>query len=211
MDLYPMSDRLEIEASAHQLARDQLKMPSEAFYKAATALVEADGGATVPQSIKVAGTRRLPDLEKTARWLSDRKRDVPPAVYECYQEAVKIATANPGTEDELVRTLEAIDKEAGLRGRHVAPHEAVFSGPTVASIEKFAAEMTILADRLVPLTAVQALHEDDLKSSFSGDSLTKVLAWHKAAGQSALAATRAADELSPTAASHLLALAVANG
>lgn len=171
--IYPINDREDIEASAHQLARDVDIVPTSVFHKAARVIVTeaAKYGATLPAIVKTAGVDRYPDFEKAAIHLSSRWDNLHPEAKELYQEIVKSAQESGSDDvDAFADMAVELDRAHGVKygsGLHVHPYNAFYSGHAKSEVEKIASSTLFLLDVPVPVEAVSSISDDTINSHFS--------------------------------------------
>lgn len=211
--LYPINSREEVEASAHQLLHDIRRVPVAAFRKAATAMVKAAAeypGTVLEARIVRAGTERFPDFGFAAKVASNRRFEVKaPEAIALYEDIVKAAaTANEQDAEKFASLWAELDGRFGVRYENgiIDPWSAIFSGPTRQEVEKLASTFTFLADSPVPVSAVAAIPEEQLRHRLSAKSATALLATVKQGSAAALTALFATWE--PEAQREVLQLAL---
>ncbi len=183
---YPISNREEVEASAHQLLNDQERLTAGLFHKAAQAVVKAASafpGCVLPAKVARAGVPRYPDIENAKQIAGNRRFEVKQAdALELYQDIVKLAEA--GTEPQQVAEMwEELDQKFGVKYANgiVDPWTAVFSGTPVAELEKLAQEIVIIHNTPVPMQVVSGISDESLSQRFTKATATKLAEWKKQA------------------------------
>lgn len=211
--VYPMNDREDVEASAHQLARDVDIVPPSVFHKAARALVAeaAKTGATLPAIVKTAGVDRYPDFEKAAFHLSSRWDNMHPEAKDLYQEIVKSAQESGSDDvDAFADMAVELDRAHGVKygsGLHIHPYNAFYSGHAKSEVEKIAGATLFLLDVPVPVGAVVGISEDAINSRFSKNTAQALQSMRKLASTEPRRAELEFEKLDKTVQKEFLKIA----
>ncbi len=214
---YPIGNSGDIEDSAMRLVNDRRNLSLNSFYKAATAIVEASkafADVSLPEVVKVAGTRRTPDFKVAKEVALRRGRDVgDPEMAQLYADIVKAAEEGTDSAEDLVEVWEELDAVAGVKYARgvVDPHAALFSGPTEEFMDKLASETLLIDDVLVPAAAIASIPRRTIEDRFLSAHATQVLEWQKLAATNAPAANAKVQELGSATRTELIKLAVAHG
>lgn len=181
VNLLPCHDEFHIDGSAESLnkaARDNT-MPPELVYMAAVELVKAASKAgcldVLPRAVAAAGTERMVDWNRAEILLSDRLKMAGDSFFG-YGEIVKLGQANPEQTDMLIDGLRDLDAALGFTywgskaSNVISPWEAVYSGPTMETIEKMAQTHAVLAGALVPMDALVSLSDTEVDRLFGKEA-----------------------------------------
>lgn len=180
---YPINDKFEIVKAAEDSTADYKHgtIPMYAMRKIAFNIMEAAEEHGVPYNeltaqVQRLGTRRLPDPYAAETLVGMRKRagaDVTQytnAIKEL-QEKVAGLGAMEAIEaaDETAKEIYFMDKEAGVvyRNGQLDPYELLFTGPTVADLEKAAASSVSIKGINVPVEDITNLSDATIDKVFS--------------------------------------------
>lgn len=169
----PLNDSEQVRDSASALVKMasenrihyiQLVAASEEIVKAAS-----DLGTKIPDFIHSCGEERLPDWEKAARLIESRNgcAGVTKEAMADYRDTVRSGAAGEISPVECMQKIAGSDSAAGIKYRYTAnthiplPHDIVFGGASVASLEKAASEQVLIRDNLVPLSAFKKIPDAD--------------------------------------------------
>jgi hypothetical protein len=187
-NFYPINDREEIEHAGRTLMNDRSRMPLQAFYTAARAIVKAASaipGCVLPPRIERAGEDRYPDFNQAAKAAASRKFVVKDQeALELYAELVKAAESTSELDAEKFAQLWAdLDGTYGVKYAHgiLDPWAAIFSGPTKHEVEKLASTFTFIAGSPVPMDALNAIPEEKLRQRLTKTAADNLLTWRKLA------------------------------
>ncbi len=188
--LLPLNDAYEITKAASDLrtmvteGRIHYLMFVDASREIVKAASESDAPTSVTPLIMVVGELRCPDLEKAAQLIESRRSVVAAheGAYAAYLGAIKEASDGTITADECMQKIAAIDDALHVNYRYTSrarvplPHTIVFSGPTVADVEKAASSNVMIRDIFVPITAVRDLPAVDIEFHLEKEAATELLA-----------------------------------
>lgn len=169
--LLPINDAHEVRVAAVDLSKmaGENRIPFVMFVDAAREIVKAASDYNIdealPRIVTHFGTERLPDTEKAAQLIQGRNQlckteALRDSVGQLYQEA--IATIETDA-DEALSKIATIDELAGVStnyrvsSRVPTPFDIVFSGITVAELDKAAKENVVVREVLIPISVVQAI------------------------------------------------------
>lgn len=180
---YPINDRFEIIRAAEDSTADYKHgtIPMHAMRKIAFSIMEAADKHNVPASeltaqVQSLGTRRLPDPYAAETLIGMRKRaGVDMAPYEQAIKDLQEKMAGLGAmeaieaADDTAKEIYFMDKKAGVlyRNGQLDPYALLFTGPTLADLEKAAASTVNIKGINVPVEDVVNLSDSTIDKVFS--------------------------------------------
>lgn len=162
---YPVDTYLSVVKSATDVMEDwnRQRIPTDWLHTAAKVIVKRanDLGIThneLPARVWDIGTERVPDFDIALDVAETRKHAFAGTNGEAYIEAVKSAANGTVDVDTAVNTWMELDATNGVDHRKcISPHAAFYSGPTIAEVEKVAADHVVIKDVMVPYDVVGKL------------------------------------------------------
>ena len=194
---YPLGSEFERELSADAMVEDhhEGRLPLPLFRKAAREMVKNAGDMGLPLKVLRLGESRLPDFEGARAELPLRKEAAKDS-YSMYEDILNTAEQEytESQEDPLTKAA-ALEKYAdlmcecdeslGIRydDRVVDPYSLLFTGASAREIEKAARETVFICDRMVPLQAMLAIPEQDLRNHFRTPDAELLMEFQKSASE----------------------------
>lgn len=194
---YPLETQLDRELSADAMVEDLRdgRLPLPLFRKAARAMVKNASDIGLPPQVLRMGVTRLPDFQGAREELPLRKEAAKDS-YEMYEAILNTAEQEytESTEDPLTKaaSLEKyaelmceLDENLGIRYNEqvLDPYSLLFTGASEQDIEKAAGETVFICDQMVPLQAVLAIPEQDLRNNFRTPDAELIMEFQKSASE----------------------------
>ena len=185
-NFYPINSASEVIGASDDAAMDYMsgRIPIEAMRKIASNISEAATRFNVPTSdlnaeVQKLGTRRLPDAF-AAEYLIGSRKEASTKLYEASVAVIKdlqekIASCKShdaaiSLADEAADKIVALDKEAGIisyTSTITDPYSAIFVGPTVEDMYKYAGTTVDISGIRVPCEDLINLSKDTIEQTFS--------------------------------------------
>lgn len=169
---YPIDSSNAVQDSAFELVNDYYsrhKFPVSWFREAATNLMKAAAihdvkSYELPEDVvRVGNDDTLPDFEKAASYAKMRvAAGAPSDAVEIYSELVKYAQEHPDELEDVMDSVEDLDRNFGIRYGGVVPNpsDMFYCGNSNSEIEKAADAHVMVCDILVPVEEVTGRYEE---------------------------------------------------
>lgn len=182
---YPMANEVQVTKAATDVVRDwnDGHIPTDWLFAAAQNIVKRANELgvyrnSIPDRIWELGEERLVDFTGAEVAAGLRKHAGVADITE-YEQAVNKAAAGTITVEEAIDSWMHLDTVHNVsHKRYTSPHEAFYSGPKVAAVEKLAAENVVIEDIMIPVEAIRKLASDNgrlVKASFRKETADSVL------------------------------------